>query len=70
LAVVSHSEVGVEHTMERGEWQHSVPVEEDRERGESSIDMWRRCGVLRGRVSPFIGLRQGSKVVGRGGAMA
>jgi hypothetical protein len=32
--------------MERGRWRCSVPVEEDRERGKSSVEGWRRCGML------------------------
>jgi hypothetical protein len=32
-----------------------APVEKDGERGRNSIEGQRRCRVLRGRVSPFIG---------------
>jgi hypothetical protein len=31
--------------MERGGWCCSVPVEEDRECGKSSVEEQRRCGV-------------------------
>jgi hypothetical protein len=48
LVVVRRGEVRVEFTMEKGGWRCSVSVEKDGERGKSSIEGRRRCGVLRG----------------------
>jgi hypothetical protein len=44
-----------------------VLVEEDRERGKSSDEGWRRCEVLQGQVTPFIGPGEGLQ--GGGGAV-
>jgi hypothetical protein len=41
-------------------WWYLVLVEIDRERVKSSIEGRRRCGMLQGRVSPFLGPGGGS----------
>jgi hypothetical protein len=49
--------------MDGGGWRHLVPVEEDRERGNNSVEGRRRCGVLRGQGAPLKGWERGSKAV-------
>jgi hypothetical protein len=66
LVVVRCGEVGVMLTTEKGRWWCSVPVEKDGERGKSSVEGWRRCGVLWGRVLHFIGPREGLQGSGSG----
>jgi hypothetical protein len=55
--------------MERGGWRRSVLVEEDRERGKSTVEGRRRCRVLWGRVLPFIGMGDELQGGGNGGGM-
>jgi hypothetical protein len=55
--------------MERGGWRRSVLVEEDSERGKSTVEGRRRCRVLWGRVLPFIGMGEELQGGGNGGGM-
>jgi hypothetical protein len=57
----------VELASERGRQWRSVPVEKDVERGRSSSEGWRRCGMFRGWMCPFIGCLERAQVSRKGG---
>jgi hypothetical protein len=59
----------VELTSERGEQRCSVPVKKDVERGRSSSEGWRRCGMFHVWRCPFFVERQRAQVAGKGGGM-
>jgi hypothetical protein len=44
-----------------------VPVEKDVERARSSSEGWRRCGMFRGWMCPFIGCLERAQVSRKGG---
>jgi hypothetical protein len=60
LGKAEHKRVGAELVMKRGGRWRSMPMEKDEERGRSSVEGQRRCGLLRASGNAFYRGRRGS----------